>query len=54
MLQLKVIRHIASYIAKPLTHIFKSSYRNIIIPDAFKTTLVKSVYKANDKENKSN
>ena len=50
----KVVRAIANYIVKPLTHIFNLSFLTGIIPNALKIACVTPVYKANSKENFSN
>ena len=50
----KVVKAIANYIVKPLTHIFNLSFLTGIIPNAFKIARLTPVYKANSKENFSN
>ena len=50
----KVVKAIANYIVKPLTHIFNLSFLTGTIPNALKIARVTPVYKANSKENFSN
>ena len=50
----KVVKAIANYIVKPLTHIFNLSFLTGIIPNALKIARVTPVFKANSKENFSN
>ena len=50
----KVVKAIASYIVKPLTHSFNTSFLTGKIPDALKIALVTLVYEANDKHVFSN
>ena len=50
----KVVKAIANYIVKPLTHIFNLSFLSGIIPNALKIARVTPVYKANSKENFAN
>ena len=50
----KVVKAIANYSVKPLTHIFNLSFLTGIIPNALKIARVTSVYKANSKEKFSN
>jgi len=50
----KVVKAIANYSVKPLTHIFNLSFLTGIIPNALKIARVTPVYKANSKENFSN
>ena len=50
----KVVKAIADYIVKPLTHIFNLSFLSGIIPNALKIARVTPVYKANSKENFAN
>ena len=47
----KVVKAIANYIVKRLTHIFNLSFLTGIIPNALKIACVTPVYKANSKEN---
>ena len=50
----KVVKAIANYIVKPLTHIFNLSFLTGIITNALKIARLTPVYKANSKENFSN
>ena len=50
----KVVKAIANYSVKPLTHIFNLSFLTGIIPNALKIARVTPVYKANSKEKFSN
>ena len=49
-----VVKAIANYIVKPLTHIFNLSFLTGIITNALKIARLTPVYKANSKENFSN
>ena len=50
----KVVKTIANYIVKPITHIFNWSFLTGIILNALKIARVTAMYKANSKENFSN